>query len=56
MRSFAGRALQMIGMAILPVALYIGTVRGEVRTEVKLLFIGGAVFVIGWLLGRETTE
>lgn len=56
MGALAGRVLQVLGMIILPIGLYIGTVRGDVRTEVKLLWIGGAVFVIGWLLARDTTE
>jgi hypothetical protein len=47
-----GRILQILAMIILPVGLLIGTVRGDIRLEVKLLAIGGAVFVIGWLLTR----
>jgi hypothetical protein len=48
-----GRALQMIGMAMLPVALYVGLIRNEVRREVMLLAIGGAIFVIGWLVAQK---
>lgn len=48
-----GRWLQMIGMIILPVGLLIGMVRGNVALEVRLLFIGGAVFLLGWLLARK---
>lgn len=48
-----GRALQMIGMAFLPVALYVGLVGGDSRREVSLLFIGAAVFVIGWLIAQK---
>ena len=48
-----GRALQVIGMSCLPVALYLGLVREEVRREVTLLFIGGAVFFLGWILSQR---
>ena len=48
-----GRICQFIGMAILPVGLYVGMVRGDVRTEVKLLAIGGCVFLVGWLLAKK---
>ena len=47
-----GRFFQLVGMIILPVGLLIGTVGGDVRTEVRLLFIGGAFFVVGWLMAR----
>lgn len=49
-----GRWLQMIGMIILPVGLMIGIVGGNVGLEVRLLFIGGAVFLIGWLLAKKS--
>lgn len=52
MQIFA-KALQLIGMSILPVALYIGLVKDEVRLEVMLLFIGGALFFLGWTLGQK---
>ena len=49
-----GRALQMIGMAFLPVALYVGLVKGDVRREVSLLFVGGLVFVVGWMIAGRS--
>ena len=42
-----GRALQIAGMLILPVALWIGLVHDQVRLEVALLALGGALFLIG---------
>jgi hypothetical protein len=54
MTALVGRFLQMVGLLILPVGLMIGVFGGNVRLEVKLLFIGGAVFLIGWLLARRT--
>jgi len=53
MTQLLARALQLIGMAILPVALYIGMVKDEVRTEVQLLFIGAAFFLIGRLMMKK---
>lgn len=48
-----GRMCQLVGMVLLPIGLYIGMVRGEVRTEVKLLAIGGCVYLLGWLLAKK---
>lgn len=52
MRLFS-KALQLIGMSILPVALYVGLIKDDVRREVMLLFIGGALFFLGWTLGQK---
>lgn len=49
-----GRMLQLAGMIILPVGLYIGLVRNDVRLEVQLLWIGGAAFLLGWLISRKS--
>jgi hypothetical protein len=56
MTSLIGRTLQLAGMIILPVGLYIGLVRENVRLEVQLLWIGGALFLLGWLIARKTGE
>jgi hypothetical protein len=48
-----GRLLQIIGMIILPIGLLYGLVRGEIRTEVQLLALGGFLYVLGWILARE---
>ena len=53
MKVLVGRVCQLIGLAILPIGLYMGLVRGEVRSEVKLLAIGGCVFLVGWLLAKK---
>ena len=43
----------MMGMVLLPAGLMIGLFRNNVALEVRLLFIGGALFVLGWLLSRK---
>lgn len=48
-----GRLFQLIGMLILPIALLIGMVRGHIALEVRLLFIGAALFILGWLMARK---
>lgn len=53
MSVLVGRLLQMIGMILLPFGLMVGLLRNNIALEVRLLFIGGALFVIGWLLARE---
>jgi hypothetical protein len=50
-----GRFLQMVGMVILPIGLFVGLFRDNVALEVRLLFIGGAFFVVGWLVARQRT-
>lgn len=47
------RLLQLSGMIILPIGLIYGLGYGDIRTEVKLLALGGFLFVLGWILGRE---
>jgi hypothetical protein len=53
MNATIGRLLQLIGMIVLPIGLMYGLVRGEIRIEVRLLAIGGFIFVLGWILARE---
>lgn len=48
-----GRLMQLVGMIILPIGLMYGLGRGDVRTEVKLLALGGFLFLLGWILSRE---
>jgi hypothetical protein len=45
--------MQVIGMIVLPIGLMYGLVQGEIRTEVKLLALGGFLFVLGWILSRD---
>ncbi|HEV7923683.1 MAG TPA: hypothetical protein VGR02_23085 [Thermoanaerobaculia bacterium] len=48
-----GRFFQLVGMIVLPVGLLMGLVRNQIQLEVRLLFIGGAFFVVGWLMARK---
>ena len=53
MNALFGRFFQLIGMIILPIGLLIGLLRDNVALEVRLLFVGGAFFLIGWLMARK---
>lgn len=53
MNATIGRLLQIIGMIVLPIGLMYGLMRGEIRTEVQLLAIGGFLYVLGWILSRN---
>ena len=53
MTPLLGRFFQLVGMILLPVGLFIGVFRSNVRLEVNLLFIGGAFFVAGWFMSRQ---
>lgn len=55
MSALLGRILQIVGMIVLPVGLVIGLIRNDVRMEVRLLVIGGVVYLLGWILAREKT-
>jgi hypothetical protein len=48
-----GRWFQIIGMILLPIGLMYGLVQNEIRTEVRLLAIGGFLFFLGWILARK---
>lgn len=53
MSSLFGRFFQMVGMVLLPIGLMIGLFRNDVQLEVRMLFIGGGFFVVGWLMARK---
>jgi len=53
MSVLVGRFFQLIGMILLPIGLMVGLLQNKVTLEVRLLFIGGAFFVIGWLMARK---
>ena len=53
MIALLGRFLQMMGMVLLPAGLLIGLFRDNIKLEVRLLFIGGALFFVGWLMARK---
>jgi hypothetical protein len=50
-----GRFFQLVGLVLLPIGLYLGAFRDQVPLEVKLLGIGGAFFVVGWMMARQRT-
>jgi hypothetical protein len=53
MSVLVGRFFQMIGMILLPIGLMVGLLQDNVALEVRLLFIGGGFFVVGWLMARK---
>lgn len=53
MAALIGRVLQLAAMIILPIGLSYGLLRDDIKTEVKLLALGGFLFVLGWILSRE---
>ena len=48
-----GRLFQIIGLLLLPIGLSYGLLNDNIGVEVRLLFIGGAFFVLGWLISRQ---
>ena len=48
-----GRFFQLVGMILLPIGLMMGLFQNDVNLEVKMLCIGGAFFVVGWLMARK---
>jgi hypothetical protein len=48
-----GRLLQLVGLIVLPIGLSYGLLRDDIRTEVRLLAVGGFLFVLGWILSRD---
>jgi hypothetical protein len=56
MSALLGRFLQLIGMIILPIGLLTGLLKDNVNLEVRLLFIGGAFFLIGWLIAKRPAK
>ena len=48
-----GRLFQLIGLILLPIGLMTGLFRDNIALEVRLLFIGGAFFLAGWLMARR---
>ena len=56
MSVLVGRVLQLIGMIILPIGLLTGLLKDNVSMEVRLLFIGGAICLIGWLIAKKPAE
>jgi hypothetical protein len=48
-----GRLLMIAGMILLPIGFSFGMFHDDIQMEVRLLFVGGALFVIGWLLAKR---
>ncbi|MGZ5476748.1 MAG: hypothetical protein ACXW3E_02510 [Thermoanaerobaculia bacterium] len=53
MKEQVGRVLQVMALLILPVGLGAGMLGNNIGLEVKLMWIGGAMFVLGWLLTKK---
>ena len=53
MTATVGRLLQIAGMIVLPIGFSFGMFHDNVQMEVRLLFIGGGLFVVGLLLSRR---
>jgi len=53
MSILAGRFFQLIGMILLPIGLLYGLMKDQIDVEVRLLVIGGAFFLVGWLMARQ---
>jgi hypothetical protein len=53
MTGLIGRLFMLIGMLLLPIGFSIGMFQDDVKLEVRLLFIGGAFFVAGWLIAKK---
>ncbi len=52
MRFAIGRAFQLVGLTLVGMGLVVGLVKGDLRYEERMLFSGGAVFIVGWLFVR----
>jgi hypothetical protein len=53
MKAAFGWWMQLAGMLILPIALYLGMAKDNVRLEVQLLAVGGCLFLAGRLLQKR---
>lgn len=54
MKEQVGRVIQVIALLIIPFGLGAGMLGNNIRLEVKLMWIGGALFLLGWLLTKKT--
>lgn len=53
MSALIGRLLQLVGLIVLPIGLSYGLLRDDIKLEVRLLAIGGFLFLLGWILSKE---
>jgi hypothetical protein len=56
MTFIAGKALQAAGIALIPLALYYGIARNDLRAELRVWVAGLAIFGVGWLLERNLSR
>jgi hypothetical protein len=47
-----GRILQFGGLVLVGGGFVTGVVRDDLKFEERMLFVGGALFLLGWLLVR----
>ncbi len=52
MTHLLGRLFQFLGLILLPIGLGYGLFGDNIALEVRLLAIGAALFVVGWLLTK----
>ena len=52
MRFTLGRGLQLVGLTLVGLGLFVGLFRNDLHYEERMFFSGGAVFLVGWLLVR----
>ena len=53
MKFSLGRALQFCGLVLVGGGFVTGVLRDDLRFEERMLFLGGALFLAGWLLVRQ---
>lgn len=53
MNAIVGRLCMLAGLIILPIGFSYGMFHDNIQMEVRLLGVGGAVFVIGWLIAKK---
>jgi hypothetical protein len=57
--SALGKALELVGILVTGVGLFVGLSRGTdnaVREELVLLAVGAVVFVAGWAIGKGASR
>jgi len=53
MNAIAGRLCMLAGLILLPIGFSYGMFHDNIAMEVRLLFVGGAFFVVGFLLAKR---
>ncbi len=53
MTSAIGRLLMLVGLILLPIGFSYGMFHDEIQLEVRLLGVGGACFVVGYLMAKR---